>query len=1141
MKYFTTLLLFCFCFPILLSQTNDNCQQAFSITTLDGNFEEYSFNNVSYDLINGTCSSSQSRNVWFKFIARGPKAIVSIRNNTDLSITALEMIQPCSVAGAVELACGKEQIVLQDLVKDSLYYIIIADDGFIGNSFDLSISNFEAPINDHPCEAIVIPSEGCVSGTTVGAQFNYVLPECSAFNSQNSLFYRYQMEPENRKLDLYFNNIEITGEMTIGLFVFPEGCGGNPFLAGATSFYCGIPLSHFSFDNLTPGALIYIMIGSGTVGAGSFSNMCLKENVGGDPCAQNINCNAAEDIPLNSLGTVCVIGCNEGMPDGDFAGCNNAFLNPTTWYKFNSGPNNTISFSVSGITLVSPSYVLMQNCTSVVECNPQISAVTPFTDYYIAITGAQGNVGSFELCITSHDLTARCIQEEKFNVVGTSMGSPLEGPYFPCEILTFSYETNFYAGGGCQWLHSVIPYLSDCWQDKTPQLTKYPVGTNSANFGWYPAGTVYWKPTTNNPVSSIGINDQDKLCLIGTSGCNPFQLGDGNCNSKAGTSMPAGWVATVLSGTCGSSDPNMSWGIAQGCNASALLNLEFQLEVPCNVCDTCDESGEGLVIGIASFTDGATGGYNNPQCNGNGLLKKKINVACCVPPAIIVFGDTLCHSGVIEKNFSLTDTASMLEWILLSADGISGAGSGQGNTFIQDLSNNTTGVKIASYNVRAVNTLDCNSSFKLYNITVFPTIRTHLVKEIYACAVNEILLQPDPSGGSGGPYYYSWSGGSSADELTVNLSNDTTIYLTVTDSLGCSVNDTINIYFIAADTIELPDNKELSGKLIFESNEDVSFSVNDFQNASGYFWTLDGMLIGNEKELNFNFENVAQGSYELCVFATNCLNDTLHLCYDILILDEYSNADCLGAQEVCSKEYNTFNYEGNFGNIQELGNNNLCDFGSEEFFTHWITWDIKQAGKLWFTIYTQSNEDLDFVVYKAHDDCDSIESIRCAFAKCPGNTGLNAQENDEIEGPGCDQGQNNFLKAIDCQVGEKYYLMVNNYSNQQNSFGLEFCGNALMSCDSVVCVTTATDMTDHKADFKVYPNPGDGKITIQSSAKENISVEIFDVVGRIIHKQALSRKDATHIELNHSQPGMYFILYKNLSGHIIGHDKLIIQ
>ncbi|MBK9025009.1 MAG: hypothetical protein IPL69_13830 [Saprospiraceae bacterium] len=145
------------------------------------------------------------------------------------------------------------------------------------------------------------------------------------------------------------------------------------------------------------------------------------------------------------------------------------------------------------------------------------------------------------------------------------MGSPVEGPFKPCEVITFRYSTNFFSGGDCQWLHTFIPYMSECWNNQVPNLIGYPGGTNAGNMAWYPANTVYWKPTTNNPPSAIGINGNGQICLIGTAGCNPFVGGNGACGSTDGTGLPGGWVVTNTSGSCGGSTaPNQSWGHSTG-------------------------------------------------------------------------------------------------------------------------------------------------------------------------------------------------------------------------------------------------------------------------------------------------------------------------------------------------------------------------------------------------------------------------------------------------------------------------------------------------------------------------------------------------------------------------------------------------
>lgn len=1008
------------------------------------------------------------------------------------------------------------------------------------NIASVKISTNNSSNNIGPCDVPLVPAFGCASVTTVGAEDVYTVPNCSG-EMRNDVFLKYKLGANTGKLNIEIFDNNLSGSMGLILMIFPFGCNENPLLASNNSFYCGPVINNFLFDDLTPGSEVYLMISSTEDGAGEVNNICFTEIDADIPCAANVNCESAEVMQIaQSAEKVCVNGCNDGMPNALFINCSDDFMNPTAWYRFNTGTNNTAVFDLTSDSLQSLRYAILSDCYNLIECNPQTVILSPNSDYWVAVTDAEGNTGAFDLCITLLSIITPCIKDESFEIIGTSMGSPLEGPYFPCEIITFKYSTNFYSGGDCQWLHSFIPYISDCWDTQNPKLIQ---GPDEAFFTWFPEETIFWKPTTDNPPSAIGINNFGKLCLIGTSGCNAFVGGNGECGSKEGTPMPAGWVSTTPSGSCNSStDPNQSWGIIQGCDTYAPKTLSFQLTVPCDASINCNTNSEGLVVGMSSFTDGATGGWNNPQCNGNTLLKKKINLNSCTPPNMTIEIDTMCSNVDFIASITSDVPNSTFEWQIRNGSGISGTLSGSGSEVSLNLVNHHNEIKKVEFNINVKGPDGCKSPFRNYEAYIYPKIKSNVPLVDHLCDVDSLELTATATGGAGGPYDYLWSNGSTTNSSTYFIQSDSIITVSISDVNGCLGTDSIIVYHASESNVFLPDYKELDGKKIFNGFEIQEFKVDSFPNATGYFWTIDGNFAGNGKTLIYDFKYFKSGTYELCVHAYNCNPDTLTLCYEITINNGLSTSDCIGADSICNKDLRTFNFSGGFGNYQEIGSQLECDFSSQEYFSHWLTWDIVKAGKLWFTLFPESNENLDFILFKTSGSCDSLESIRCSFANCLGNTGLNPSESDVVEGPGCNHGQNNFLKSLDCKIGEKYYLLVNNYSTQQTSFGIDFCGDALLSCDTIVCNTVSNFEIDFpKHAIKLYPNPNNGNFVIESTIERQIVAEIYNIWGRKIKNITIPSLSVNHLELDGESNGIYFVVYKNGEGKMVGQERIIIN
>jgi len=127
----------------------------------------------------------------------------------------------------------------------------------------------------------------------------------------------------------------------------------------------------------------------------------------------------------------------------------------------------------------------------------------------------------------------------------------------------------------------------------------------------------------------------------------------------------------------------------------------------------------------------------------------------------------------------------------------------------------------------------------------------------------------------------------------------------------------------------------------------------------------------------------------------------------------------------------------------------------------WYKWTVRTAGNLTFTLFPNNTnnpqEDLDFAIYRLPNginDCNSRDLVRCMASgrnpagdpvddtPCFGPTGLMIGDPDLVEEPSCQVGDNNFLAALDVQVGESYALLVNNFTPSGFGFSIEWGGSA---------------------------------------------------------------------------------------------------
>lgn len=203
----------------------------------------------------------------------------------------------------------------------------------------------------------------------------------------------------------------------------------------------------------------------------------------------------------------------------------------------------------------------------------------------------------------------------------------------------------------------------------------------------------------------------------------------------------------------------------------------------------------------------------------------------------------------------------------------------------------------------------------------------------------------------------------------------------------------------------------------------------------------------------------------------------------------------------------------------------------EEISPTWLSWQIDQPGTLTFEL-TALNEgdDLDFSVFKFNSgfDCNEKTLVRCmaagetiggtigSNAPCLGPTGLNLTETDLQELPGCENGNNNFLKALDCLAGEQYALVVNNFSQTNNGFTIDWGGTATF------VNYTATDEAP-TAGLSVFPNPTNGFLNISGlTLSGDKRYSLSDSLGRPALSGVLT-SESTQLDASQLAAGIYML------------------
>lgn len=221
--------------------------------------------------------------------------------------------------------------------------------------------------------------------------------------------------------------------------------------------------------------------------------------------------------------------------------------------------------------------------------------------------------------------------------------------------------------------------------------------------------------------------------------------------------------------------------------------------------------------------------------------------------------------------------------------------------------------------------------------------------------------------------------------------------------------------------------------------------------------------------------------------------------------------DCNQAFPICSLGDYHFEEMLGYGNIQTLDEDFSCfnDLFKETNST-WLKFKSSKPGTITFTLSPmKAEDDLDFVLFKMDDDCQSKRPVRCmgsgetvgiryksSNAPCIGNTGLSMSSVDEFESTGCKFKDDNFLKYLQVEEGEEYVLMINNFKSGEG-FSMTIEGSAeLKEYPNCQQITSTTE--EYVEITQLYPNPTIDEIILdfQSNSSETVLVEIFDFTGR---------------------------------------------
>lgn len=644
----------------------NDCGSAVTVTDLTGTICATSAPSNTNALGAGSCEEG-TLDTWFQFTAQGPNADFVVSNTTagsganqfDPEFLIVSGTPASTCAGFTELACadatGNYSTLtltgVTGLTIGETYWVVVSSGNPTTNgTINVCVTNpIAGPCQDNEdcgsAQTFVLGAvdggAACVLDCNTGASNGPDFAGANCFDLPNeTVWFEFTTDAAMGSMDFNvlsgdLSNPEFTVFSTTDCInyvveVCVEGSGGIAVASGV---------------GLTPSTTYLVAVSDVGGDVGDF-NLCISQ-FSGPPagCTDNEDCTTPEVLALNASGAgqVCVTDCNTGATSGpDFTGNNCQDLpNATVWYEFTTAADAaTIDIDLTSGDLSDPEFTIFSTTDCIlfttVYCQEGTGGsasgttigVDPSTTYLIAVSDATGDEGNFQLCVSQDIDGSACNTNNTLQVTGTSMGSPITGPYLPGEVVDFCYTINTFTTGlptdpqGCNYLQGIVPQFGDCWDPVSfdgqgmPTMTLAPitVGVISDNggCGGPPAFQDPWCPCVGDPA--------------GTWSWYPAGSVDYNLNQtnpmgySAGDDVGAGWFFTTAysstTGVCGggSTDPDFTYGDNDFpfCNDLSGWQVCFQLQVKDATACAAGEIDCG--VSVKTFADGEIGVWANIGC-----------------------------------------------------------------------------------------------------------------------------------------------------------------------------------------------------------------------------------------------------------------------------------------------------------------------------------------------------------------------------------------------------------------------------------------------------------------------------------------------------------------------------------------------
>lgn len=157
------------------------------------------------------------------------------------------------------------------------------------------------------------------------------------------------------------------------------------------------------------------------------------------------------------------------------------------------------------------------------------------------------------------------------------------------------------------------------------------------------------------------------------------------------------------------------------------------------------------------------------------------------------------------------------------------------------------------------------------------------------------------------------------------------------------------------------------------------------------------------------------------------------------------SADCVNAIPICDNTPVNGGTNGlgldDYNGAEASGCLEQALEGTIESNSAWYRFKTGASGQLGFNIGINTDEDWDFALYQS-DDCNNLgEPVRCNFFD-------NQDQNSFIgvgEDPSGEETNVQYEDWLQVEPGQDYYLLINNFSNNNSGFSIQFSGHIFVT------------------------------------------------------------------------------------------------